>query len=115
VPHDTKLVPELPRNPIPRTSVNKGKKKGQHTAPGPTAERKPHQEAQGVRGAAVVQEGLRAFRAGIEGRISMLRRGYALERCLYHGEEGMGRWVGWGILVHNLAKISKKQAVWQGC
>ena len=45
----------------------------------------------------------------------MLRRGYALERGLYHGEEGMGRWVGWGILVHNLAKISKKRAVWQGC
>ena len=50
---------ELPRMPIPRTRVNKGKKKGRHTAPGPTAERTPHQEAQGVRGAAVVQEGLR--------------------------------------------------------
>jgi len=37
-----------------------------------------------------------AFRAGIEGRISVLRRGYSLERCPHHGEDGMGRWVGWG-------------------
>jgi transposase, IS5 family len=56
-----------------------------------------------------------AFRAGVEGRISVLRRKYALERCPYHGEEGMGRWVGWGIVVHNLAKISEKQAARQGC
>ncbi|MDQ5827204.1 MAG: ISNCY family transposase [Chloroflexota bacterium] len=50
------------------------------------------------------------FRAGIEGRISVLRRSYGLGRCLDHGEEGMGRWVGWGIFVHNLSKISKTQA-----
>jgi IS5 family transposase len=50
------------------------------------------------------------FRAGIEGRISVLRRSYGLGRCLEHGEEGIGRWVGWGILVHNLAKISEIQA-----
>jgi transposase, IS5 family len=56
-----------------------------------------------------------AFRAGVEGRISVLRRKYALERCPYHGEDGMGRWVGWGIVVHNLAKISEKQATRQGC
>jgi IS5 family transposase len=56
-----------------------------------------------------------AFRAGVEGRISVLRRKYALERCPYHGEDGMGRWVGWGIVVHNLSKISEKQAAQQGC
>jgi transposase, IS5 family len=50
------------------------------------------------------------FRAGIEGRISGLRRSYGLGRCLEHGEEGMGRWVGWGIVVHNLFKISGTQA-----
>jgi IS5 family transposase len=55
-----------------------------------------------------------AFRAGVEGRISVLRRKYDLERCLYHGEDGMGRWVGWGIVVHNLAKISEKQAARRG-
>jgi IS5 family transposase len=56
-----------------------------------------------------------AFRAGVEGRISVLRRKYALERCPYHGEDGMGRWVGWGMVVHNLAKISEQQAARQGC
>jgi IS5 family transposase len=56
-----------------------------------------------------------AFRAGVEGRISVLRRKYALERCPYHGEDGMGRWVGWGMVVHNLTKISERQAARQGC
>jgi transposase, IS5 family len=46
------------------------------------------------------------FRAGIEGRISVRRRGFELDRCRDHGEVGMGRWVGWGILAHNLAKIA---------
>jgi IS5 family transposase len=50
------------------------------------------------------------FRAGIEGRISVLRRSYDLDRCPYHGEQGMGRWVGWGVIVHNLAKISQVRA-----
>jgi IS5 family transposase len=50
------------------------------------------------------------FRAGIEGRISVLRRGFELDRCRDHGEAGMGRWVGWGILTHNLAKIAQTEA-----
>ncbi len=50
------------------------------------------------------------FRAGIEGRISVLRRKYGLRRCLYRGESGMGRWIGWGILAHNLTKISQTVA-----
>jgi transposase, IS5 family len=49
------------------------------------------------------------FRAGIEGRISVLNRAFGLDLCLDHGEEGMGRWVGWGILVHNLRQISRTQ------
>jgi IS5 family transposase len=50
------------------------------------------------------------FRAGIEGRIHVLRRDYGLKRSRYHGERGMGRWVGWGIVTHNLAKIAAKVA-----
>jgi len=46
------------------------------------------------------------FRAGIEGRISVLRRCYGLDCCLDHGLDGMERWVGWGILTHNLTKIA---------
>lgn len=50
------------------------------------------------------------FRAGIEGRIHALRRDYGLRRCRYHGERGMGRWVGWGILAHNLSKVAEAGA-----
>jgi transposase, IS5 family len=47
------------------------------------------------------------FRAGIEGRISVLRRRFGLGRCLEHGAAGMGRWLGWGIVTANLAKIAQ--------
>jgi transposase, IS5 family len=50
------------------------------------------------------------FRAGIEGRISVLRRGYGLARCPDHGPDGMGRYVGWGIVAANLAKIARTVA-----
>jgi transposase, IS5 family len=50
------------------------------------------------------------FRAGIEGRIHVLRRDYGLKRCRYHGERGMGRWVGWGILAHDLARVAETGA-----
>jgi IS5 family transposase len=46
------------------------------------------------------------FRAGIEGRIHVLRRDHELKRSRYHGERGMGRWVGWGIVAHNLSKVA---------
>jgi IS5 family transposase len=49
------------------------------------------------------------FRAGIEGRISVLNRAFGLDLCLDHGEEGMGRWVGWGILTHNFRQIARTQ------
>ena len=51
------------------------------------------------------------FRAGIAGRIRVLRRRFGLARCLEHGEAGLGRWVGWGIIAHNLAQIARRQAV----
>jgi IS5 family transposase len=51
------------------------------------------------------REGYR-FRAGIEGRIHALKRDYGLRRCRYRGEGGFGRWVGWGILAHNLGRVA---------
>src|SRR5215216_5652525 len=53
------------------------------------------------------------FRAGIEGRISVLGRAFGFDLCLDHGEEGMERWVGWGILAHNLRQISRTQVARQ--
>ena len=50
------------------------------------------------------------WRAGIEGRISVLKRRFGLARCRYHGEAGMERWVGWGVLAHNLRQISRAVA-----
>jgi transposase, IS5 family len=69
----------------------------------PSEKRKLHEKQRWFR------RGFR-FRAGIEGRISVLNRAFGLDLCLDHGEEGMERWVGWGILAHNLRQISRTQA-----
>ena len=45
----------------------------------------------------------RRFHAGVEGRISVLKRKHGLDRCLYHGEDGFGRWVGLSVTAGNLA------------
>jgi IS5 family transposase len=73
------------------------------TAGRPSAARRQH-ERQGW-----FRRGFR-FRAGIEGRISVLKRGYELGRCRDHGERGMGRWVGWGVVTANLATIARTVA-----
>jgi transposase, IS5 family len=52
----------------------------------------------------------RDWRAGIEGRISGLKRRHKLERCRYHGTAGMERWVGWGVIAHNLRVIAQATA-----
>ena len=44
----------------------------------------------------------RKWRSGIEGRISLLKRRHQLKRCRNHGEKGMERWVGWGVIAHDL-------------
>jgi IS5 family transposase len=50
------------------------------------------------------------FRAGIEGRISVLQRCYGLDRCRDHGEDGLERWVGWGIVTANLEQVARSVA-----
>jgi transposase, IS5 family len=52
----------------------------------------------------------RRWRSGIEGRISVLKRRYKLRRCLNHGDDGMERWVGWGVLAHDLWVIARATA-----
>jgi len=63
-----------------------------------SAERKQHEHQPWFRRG-------RHYHAGIEGRISVLRRGYGLDRCRNHGEDGFERWVGWGVVAHNLRAI----------
>jgi IS5 family transposase len=48
----------------------------------------------------------RRYHQGVEGRISVLKRRHRMDRCLYHGQDGFERWIGWGLIAHNLLKIS---------
>ena len=50
---------------------------------------------------------LQKYRAGGEAKISWLKRCFGLDRCLYKGEQGFGRWVGAGILANNLKVMTK--------
>lgn len=54
------------------------------------------------------------WRAGIEGRLSSLGRDYGLRRCPDHGELGLIRRVGWGIIASNLQHIGRKMAAQPG-
>ena len=47
----------------------------------------------------------RRYHQGVEGRISVLKRRHGLDRCLYHGQDGFERWIGWGLIAHNLLQI----------
>lgn len=46
------------------------------------------------------------FRAGIEGRISVLFRGRGMKRCLADGRERFELWVGAAVLANNLMRIA---------
>jgi transposase, IS5 family len=46
------------------------------------------------------------WRTGSEGRISTLKRQYGWDRTRLDGTEGARTWAGYGILAHNLVKIS---------
>jgi len=48
----------------------------------------------------------RRWRVGCEGRISVLKRRHGLHRCLYHGPDGVERWVGLGVMTSNLLAIA---------
>jgi len=49
----------------------------------------------------------RHWHAGVEGRISVLKRAHDLGRCLAHGLKGFHCWVGWGIITGNLAVLGR--------
>jgi len=52
----------------------------------------------------------RRFHAGVEGRISVLKRKHGLGRCLDRGKDGFDKRVGWGIIAGNLAVMGTKLA-----
>jgi transposase, IS5 family len=50
---------------------------------------------------------LQRFRAGIEARISLLKRKFGLKRSRLRGSPGTNIWVGQGIFAHNLWKAAR--------
>jgi IS5 family transposase len=50
---------------------------------------------------------LQRFRAGSEGRISLLKRVFRLDRSLMRGNQGTEIWVGQGIFAHNLWQAAR--------
>jgi IS5 family transposase len=49
----------------------------------------------------------RHWHAGVEGRISVLKRAHGLGRCLAHDLAGFHSWVGWGVIAGNLAVLGR--------
>ena len=49
----------------------------------------------------------RKWHAGVEGRISVLKRRHELDRCRDHGKKGFDNWVGWGVIAANLLVIGR--------
>jgi IS5 family transposase len=49
----------------------------------------------------------RHWHAGVEGRISVLKRAHDLGRCLAHGLNGFQCWVAWGVIAGNLAVLGR--------
>ena len=45
------------------------------------------------------------WRTGCEGRISVAKRRHGLNRCRSKGDDGMKRWVGFGVITDNLINI----------
>jgi IS5 family transposase len=56
----------------------------------------------------------RKWHNGVEGRISVLKRCYQLDRCLDHGDDGFEKWVGWGVIANNLMSIGRSVAAKSG-
>jgi hypothetical protein len=50
------------------------------------------------------------WRAGCEGRISVVKRRHGLDRSRCRGDAGMQRWVGLGVIADNLVNISRVMA-----
>ena len=49
----------------------------------------------------------RRFHAGVEGRISVIKRKHGLNRCRNRGQDGFESWIGWGVIANNLTALGK--------
>jgi len=56
------------------------------------------------------QRRLQRYRTGAEGRISHLKRGYALGRSRLKSDDGQKTWTGWSILAYNLDTLTIRPA-----
>jgi transposase, IS5 family len=74
------------------------------------AEGKVSQERQALQRTRRWRRGYR-WRAGIEGRIASLRRDFGWRRSEYHGQDGMERWLGLGVIASNLRRIARAKNV----
>ncbi len=54
---------------------------------------------------------LQRFRAGGEGRISLLKRQYGWRRSRLRGIAGAQTWVAWGVIAHNLNRYGRLEAL----
>jgi IS5 family transposase len=66
---------------------------------------KKTKEREAYESSAAFKQGQR-FRAGIEGRISVLVRGRGMKRCLAEGPQRFEMWVGAAVLANNLMRIA---------
>jgi IS5 family transposase len=109
-----RLFTRLPRLLTAARGVHAAANARYATAPGVTPGVWPKPGAQpGQRLADEPQRGFRrgrAWRAGLEGRLSGVKRRHQLERGRYHGPAGRERWVGWGGIAHTLRGIAQATA-----
>ena len=52
---------------------------------------------------------LRRFRAGIESVISLVKRAFGLDRCVWKGATGFAAYVRLGVLAANLLTLARRQ------
>jgi transposase, IS5 family len=53
----------------------------------------------------------RKWHVGVEGRISVLKRCYELDRCRDHDQDGFEKWVAWGVIAANLRTVGRNVAI----
>lgn len=84
-------------------------------APGPVAEHLPEPDrlliaGKHPAGSRKTNRRLAKFRVGCEGRISHLKRRYALRRSRLKGHQGARTWAAWAVLAYNLDTLAIRAA-----